>query len=216
MRCRGGFVIVLVCLEPPSPCRASRAALALALARAGSAQVVALVAGGRALTPTLDLARASAARVIHLDDPALDKADFFTTGMVLAEAARHLGAGVILAGQHSDQEGQGLVPAVLAHHLHAPSFARVLGLGWPASSPDTVELTLRAGGRICRIESPLPAVLTTEPGAAVPPARAADAAVAVETLSLAQLGLDPSRVVPRPDLLGTLVDMPAERSSQDR
>jgi electron transfer flavoprotein alpha/beta subunit len=209
-------VIVLVCLEPPSPCRASRAALALALAQAGSAQVVALVAGGRAETPTLDLARASAARVVHLDDPALDKADFFTTGMVLAEAARHLEAGVVLAGQHSDEEGQGLVPAVLAHHLHAPSFARVLGLEWPAGSPDTVELTLRAGGRICRIASPLPAVLTTEPGAAIPPARASGAAVAVETLSLAQLGLDPSRVVPRPGLLGTLVEMPAERPSQDR
>ena len=51
-----------------------------------------------------------------------------------------------------------------------------------------------------------------------PPAREPGSPVAVEPLSLAQIGLDPSRVVPRPDLLGTLVEKekPAEPSSRDR
>ena len=91
-------------------------------------------------------------------------------------------------------------------------------MGWPAGSRDTVEVTLRAGGCICRVASPYPVVLTTEPRSPAPPAREPGSPVAVEPLSLAQIGLDPSRVVPRPDLLGTLVEKekPAEPSSRDR
>jgi electron transfer flavoprotein alpha/beta subunit len=198
-------VIVLVCLEPLTPSRASRAALDLALARAGSAQVAAVVAGGPAGSPALELASAAATRVVHLDDPALDKADFFATGMALAETARHLGAGIVLAGVHSDEEGQGLVPAAIAHHLSAPIFSRVLAMGWPAGSQDLLEVTLRAGGRVGRIATPLPVVLTAEPRTSASSARPPQTPVTVESLGLSQLGLDPSRLVPRPDLLGALV-----------
>jgi electron transfer flavoprotein beta subunit len=204
-------VIVLVCLESPAPGRASRAALDLACSLAGAAQVVVLSAGGATANQSLDLVRrrVALARVVHLMDPMLDQADFFTMGMVLAEAARHLQASLVFTGERSDDEGQGLVPAALAHHLRAQRIARVQSVRL-SDSPDSLEVTLRAGGRVCTLACHLPLVLTVPP---VTPSRApADGdARPVETLLLAQLGLDPSRLVPRPDLLGALVPAPAER-----
>ena len=199
-------MIVLVCLESPAPGRASRAAIDLACTLAGGAQVMAISAGGPASSASLALARAhaSVARVLHLDEPALDKADFLTVGMVLAEAARHLQADLIIAGERSDDEGQGLVPAALAHHLKVPLISRVQAVRLSATA-ETVEVTTRAGGQLCTLACPLPLVLSTTPSRA----SAAEPAMAnrgvVETLTLAQLGVDGSRLVPRPDLLGALV-----------
>lgn len=205
-------MIVLVCLESPAPSRASRAALDLACTLAAEPQVVAVSAGGSAASLSLDLARrrSPVSRVLHIEDPALDQADFLTTGMVLAEAARHLEAGLVIAGERSDHEGQGLVPAALAHHLHAHLVSRVQSVRL-AATPDTVEVTLRAGGTICTLACQIPLVLTTSPGADIAAEPPVGAPRAVESLPLAQLGLDASRLVPRPDLLGTLVPAPGER-----
>lgn len=202
-------MIVLVCLEPQSPSQASRAALRLACNLGEKADVVVVSAGGAADNASFQWARQSGSirRIVHLDDPSFDKADFFTLGMILAEAARHLGARVVFTGEHSDSEGQGMVPAALAHHLRAPLFARVADVRLPETGDPVLRLTIRSSGRLCRVVSPLPAVL------AIPPAGVADGpqtpdgktAPAVETLTLAQLAIDASRLVPRPDLLGTLV-----------
>lgn len=208
-------MIVLVCLESPEPSRASRAALSIARRFAGTAQIVALSAGGPVASASLDMARRSGAhRVIHLDEPALDRADFFTLGMVLAEAARHIGATLVIAGERSDDEGQGLVPAAVAHHLGAPIVARVQDVESSLATPNAVVLTVRAGGRKNRIEMALPLVLSTPPA----PIAANDAAIvshaslpSVQTMTFARLGLDHSRVVPRPDLLGTRVPLSAPR-----
>ena len=202
---------VLVCLESPAPGRASRAALDLACTLAGGAQVVVISAGGLASSASLTLARthASVARVIHLDEFALDKADFLTVGMVLAEAARYLQAGLVIAGERSDDEGQGLVPAALAHHLKVPLISRVQAIRVSATA-DTVEVTTRAGGQLCTLACPLPLVLSTPPSRAAAADPAAANLGAVETLTLAQLGVDGSRLVPRPDLLGSLVPPPPE------
>jgi electron transfer flavoprotein alpha/beta subunit len=204
-------VIVLLCLESPSPGRASRAALDLACTLAGSAKVIALSAGGPAASASLELARAcaSVARVIHLDDPLLDKADFLTMGMVLAEAARHLEASLVIAGERSDEEGQGLVPAALAHDLKAHLISRVDAVRVSATA-DAVEVRVRAGGQICTIECPLPLVLTAPPRAAGEARPTASHPASIETLPLTQLAIDASRLVPRPDLLGSLAPAPAE------
>jgi len=169
-------------------------------------------AGGSVASHSLDLARTCApvSRVLHIEDPALDQADFLTTGMVLAEAARHLEAGLVIAGERSDHEGQGLVPASLAHHLHARLISRVQSVRL-AATPDTIEVTLRASGKICTLACPVPLVLTTPPGPNVAAELPVGAPRAVDSLPLAQLGLDASRWVPRPDLLGTLVPAPGER-----
>jgi electron transfer flavoprotein beta subunit len=206
-------VIVLVCLESPSPSLASRAALRLACGLGDRANVVVLSVGDESAGPSFELARRSAAvhRIVHLQDPTFKKAGFFTLGMVLAEAARHLEARVILAGQHSDGEGQGMVPAALAYHLKAPLFARVGSVQLPASEDEVLHLSIRSGGRLCKVESPLPVVLTIQPSSAEetsPLPESTQSSPAVETLSLAQLGIDASRLVPRPDLLGTHAPAP--------
>jgi electron transfer flavoprotein beta subunit len=207
-------LIVLVCLESTSPSQSSRAALRLACSIGDKANVVVLSVGGEADGPSFDLARQSASvgRIVHLQDPVFKNAGFFTLGMVLAEAARHLEARMILAGEHSDGEGQGMVPAALAHHLKAPLFARVDAVQLPASGDAVLHLSLRSGGRLCKVASPLPVVMTAQPERAderSPSAERTKSSLAVETLSLTQLGIDASRLVPRPDLLGTLAAAPA-------
>jgi len=207
-------VIVLVCLESPSPSLASRAALRLAGGLGDQANVVVLSIGGEVEDPSFELARQNAAvrRIVHLQDSTFNGAGFFTLGMILAEAARHLEARVILAGEHSDGEGQGMVPAALAHHLKAPLFARVESVQLPTSDNEVLYLSLRSSGRLCKVASPPPVVLTTQPrpvGESSKSAAHTKSSLAVETLSLAQLGIDASRLVPRPDLLGSLAPGPA-------
>jgi len=207
-------VIVLVCLEPPQPGRGARAAEILARKLAGVAESVAVCVGGPLDSPSLTWAidRHSFRRVIHVDDAPLEKTDFMTLGAILAEVARRLGAGVVITGEHSDREGQGLVPAAIAHHLHAPLIARVCELRRSGADPDRLEITTRAGGKLCTLDVATPIVLSTEPASyeeIVP--LAATGASAVETLTLPQLGLDADRLVPRPELLGTPVAAPSER-----
>lgn len=207
---------VLVCLETPQPGRATKAAELLARRLAPLVQIVAVSAGGGVDNATLAwaLGRRSFTRVIHLDDPTLDKVDFMTLGIVLAEVARHVRADLVIAGEHSDGEGQGLVPAALAHELHAPLIARVQDVR--LAGADEFEVEVRAGGRLCTLACRRPIVLTTSlatDGGNVAPDDTT-AASAVESISLAHLSLDPSRLVPRPELLGSHFPIPAEKLRQ--
>jgi len=206
-------VIVLVCLESPCPGQGARAAETLARKLAGVAETVAITVGGPTDSESLTwaLERRSFRRIIHLDEASLDRADFMTVGMVLAEVARHLDARVVIAGEHSDLEGQGLVPAALAHLLRAPLIARVQDLRLPSPESQQLEITVPAGGRLCTFACPLPIVLTAITaldGEAVP-LDLTGAASAVEVMTLVQLTLDSSRLVPRPELLGAHVPSPS-------
>lgn len=208
-------MIVLVCLEPPKPGRAAKAADRLARKLGTSAETVAVSAGGSRESESLAwaLGRRSFQRIIHLDDPTLDKADFMTVATVLSEVGRQIRADVVIVGEHSDGEGQGLVPAALAHQLQVPFIARVLDARLGDSA--RLEVTVSAAGRLWTVGCPSSVVISTSaslddhetPDAAAP-------ASCVETLSLAQLTLDPSRLVPRPELLGSLVPFPAEARRQ--
>jgi electron transfer flavoprotein alpha/beta subunit len=204
-------VIVLVCLESPRPSRASRAALDLACSLCPDARLIAVTAGGPGDGDSLVLARSTAAvsRVVHIADAALDHGDFMTMGVVLAEAARHLEAGLVVTGERSDEEGQGLVPAALAHHLHAHLLARVLAVR-PAQQAESVEVVLRSGGQRLTVAAPLPLVVSVPAPLVVPTAPSTGAQRESETWSLDRIGLAASRLVPRPELLGALVPAPAE------
>jgi electron transfer flavoprotein alpha/beta subunit len=102
-----------------------------------------------------------------------------------------------------------MVPAALAHHLRAPLFARVADVQLPETGDEVLRLTVRSGGRLCRVASPLPAVLAI-PVADGPPTKSRNLSPAVKTLTLAQLAIDASQLVPRPNLLGTFTSIPAE------
>jgi electron transfer flavoprotein alpha/beta subunit len=207
-------VIALCCLEPPRPSRAARAAEILVRRLGGVEQKVAVCAGGPANAESLvwALQRCSFQRIIHIDDSSLDKADFMTLGMVLAEVARQVGASVVIVGERSDVEGRGLVPAALAHHLRVPLVSHVRDLRLSPADSERLEITTQAGGRLCTLESASPIVLS------VPPTRSEDIlpgvpdpASAVEQMTLAQLALDPSRLVPRPELLGSQIPAPSDK-----
>jgi electron transfer flavoprotein alpha/beta subunit len=204
-------MIVLVCLESPRPSRASRAALELACSLCPDARLIAVSAGGPADSDSLELARSTAAvsRVVHVADAALEHGDFMTMGMVLAEAARHLEAGLVVTGERSDEEGQGLVPAALAHHLHAHLLARVLAVR-PAQQADTVEVVVRSGGQRLTVAAPLPLVLSVPPPLGMPPAPSTGPRRESETWGLERIGLAADRLIPRPELLGAMVPAPVE------
>lgn len=206
-------MIAVVCLESPTASRASRAALDLTSALASQVQVIALCAGGPPGSPSLALAGACAAvsRVLHIDDPLLAGADSFTLGLVLAEAVRLLEAGLVVAGDRSDDEGQGLVPAAIAHHLGAPLLSRVQAV--TLAEGDSVQVTVRSGGQLATLRGVPPLVLSTPPAAAVRELTMG-ASRAPEALPFARLGLDASRLVPRPDLLGALVPGTAEIAAE--
>jgi hypothetical protein len=205
-------MIALLCLEAPQPGRATRTAEILARKLAGVERKVAVSAGGPGNSESLvwALGRRSFQRIIHVDDSSLEAAGYMTVGTVLAEVARHVCATVIITGEHSDAEGQGLVPAALAHHLHAPLVSRVQDVRASPSDPERLEITTRAGGRLYTLDISPPVVLS------VPPATCDDIGLAapnstlsVEAITLAQLALDPSRLVPRPELLGSHLPAPA-------
>lgn len=209
-------MIVLVCLESPIPGPAAREALHLAARLRGHARIFSLTVDGPKACESLAVARQHDAveRAYHLADPTLDKADFFTLGMVIAETARHLEARLILMGQLAHGEGQGLVPAAVAHHLRAPLIARIRAVRCSANAPDTVEVDTRANGRMVTVVSPLPLVLAAPPVTpivGVPGENRESRQEELVTLSLGQIGVDASRMVPRPDLLGKLVPAPAPR-----
>ena len=209
-------MIVLVCLESPRPGQASLAALRLACAMGDTAKVIVISAGGEARNEACALAcrTEGVARVVQLCDKELDEADFLSVGRVLAEAARHLEASIVLVGEHSDDEGEGLVPASLAHHWGAPLLARVREVQLPAKEEAPWEVTVRASGCLCKVRGTSPLVLAVPPaiaGTSPQPTGKNQTACEIETLSLTQLGIDTSVLVPRPDLLGALVLLKSER-----
>ena len=97
--------------------------------------------------------------------------------------------------------------------MNAHLVSRVQALRFSAAA-DTIEVTARAGGQICTIACPLPLVVTTSAQVAGVDMARADNPATIETLPIARLGIDASRLVPRPDLLGALVPAPAENVNE--
>lgn len=194
---------VVVAAECEGLGSSSRAALALAR-RLAPGSLTALSAGGPPDAPALqECLRAGAARAVFLRDAALESTDFHGLGRALAAAIRHLGgADLVLAGAVSESEGLGIVPAVIAHHLGVPFVAAAEEVAPDPNHAARVLATVRAGGRLRRLAIRLPAVLSIAPGPA--PDLAPEAPLTPEVLTLADLGLDPSSVLRRSNLLGAL------------
>jgi len=196
-------VTIAVCVEPKALGSASRAALALARGLAPGHDIVAIAAGPAGPAPALTEAlRAGVGRAIHVADAALDQAEFPALGLVLAAAARRVGASLILTGTSSDQEGRGVVPAAIAHSLPA---LFITGIEEAAAAAESrLIVRLRAGGSRRRLELQLPALLTVARHARVVATADGKSTGSEETLTIADLGIDAACVSPRPGLVGTL------------
>ncbi len=205
-------MIALVCIEPTGASAASSVALRAA-SNAGHGLKVVVVSLGSAqqfrksprLHPTGPIER-----ILRVQDGGLADANADTTGLVLAELARHIQASVVLVGEQSGTEGTGLVGAALAEHWQAPYVAGGHALGVDDAAAK-LRVSVRAGGCLCEILAPPPVVIATPPlGSALEPSEDELPVPPVETLALGDLAIDPSRLVRRPDLRGTLISTPAQ------
>ena len=189
---------VVVCVEPARLGGAARSALALAAGLGPDVAVTALagapVPGGKGL---LDACRCGAGRGVEVVGPGLDGSDAAALGRALAEAARGLGAELILAGNRSDREGRGIIGAAVAHHLGAPYLPGVEALA--IETPGEVVVTLRLGGWRRRLAVTLPAVLTVAPAPVADPVASPHAAAEIDVIRVEVSG---SR--PPPALYGSL------------
>jgi electron transfer flavoprotein beta subunit len=186
---------IVVCLRPAvneadrRRCNDPALALALALGAAGH-RTIALLPDSVGHVEPLQLALAAgAARAVRLIDDQMSTTDFHGLGQLLAKAVRVLDGDIVMMGFPFDDEGVGAMSAALAKNLGAVHVSRVEAMS-AGARPDTVEVTVRGGGRKRRLAVKGPAVLSVvaPPDADValpeasPPPAAPDAAI--ETLAL--------------------------------
>ncbi len=163
-------------------------------------EVIVIGAGSEAATTGLRTCLAMGAdSAILVGDAALDKADSYVIGSVLAQVCRTLNPDLILFGKHAIGVDNGQVPAVVAERLNLPQACVVTKL-------DVQDKTFRAErdieGASEIIEGTLPAVLTAQKGLNVPRyaslkgiMAAKKKQIAVQTL--ASLGLPEDDLKPR-------------------
>jgi electron transfer flavoprotein alpha/beta subunit len=203
---------VAVCLESVGPGPASLRALGLAQALGESASVITVSCGaepegGR---PGHALPSTATGRLVRVFDPALADAPAAVVGKVLAALTSRVGADLVLTGTASANEGTGLVPAALAHERQMLLLSGVDDLSLDSGRADAVQATIKLAGRCWRVRVPLPAVLAVLPGGYTLPEPTSPGPP--ESLSLAQLGLDPAALAVPGDLRGAF--LPARRKPE--
>jgi electron transfer flavoprotein beta subunit len=129
-------------------------------------EVVVVGAGTEQATAGLRTCLAMGAdSAILVSDPALDKADSFVLGTVLARVVRNLSADLILFGKHAIGVDNGQVPAIVAEQLDLPQATVVTKLDIQDKS-FRAERDIEGAHEI--VEGNLPAVITAQKGLNVP------------------------------------------------
>lgn len=171
--------------------------LALQLVEQHGGEVTVVTMGPAAADDALRRALAMGANhAIHLLDDALAGSDALGTARALAAAIAPLGADLVICATESTDAYSGMVPGALAELLELPqlTFAREASV---EGATLTVKRAVDTG--IQTIQATLPALLSVTASIAeprYPTFRGLMQAkrVAVQTKSLADLGLDPSQV----------------------
>jgi electron transfer flavoprotein beta subunit len=163
-------------------------------------EVVVVGAGSEAASAGLRTCLAMGAdSAILVGDAALEKADSFVIGSVLAHVCRSLNPDLILFGKHAIGVDNGQVPAVVAEKLNLPQASVVTKLDFQDKS-FTAEREIEGACEV--IEGILPAVITAQKGLNVPRyaslkgiMAAKKKQIAVQTL--ASLGMPEEELKPR-------------------
>ncbi len=135
-------------------------------------------------------------RSIHLTDPALENSDCCATGYALARVLERESPDLVLLGQQSDDGECYAVGAIVADHLRMPSLTQVIKLEvWQGR----VRCERQAEYGYDTVELDLPAVISVgdainEPRYPSLKAIMGARAKPLETLSIAEAGIDPWRV----------------------
>lgn len=98
---------------------------------------------------------------VHIDDPALEGADAYTTATALAAAIKDVPYDVILCGQRAIDDDSGQVGSVLAELLNVPQLTIITKVD---VEDGKVKVIKPIEGAQLLIESPLPCVITAQKG----------------------------------------------------
>ena len=135
-------------------------------------------------------------RGVHVVDPAIHGSDALSTSLVLAKALEHVGFDLVLAGMASTDAEMSVVPSMVAERLdvNQATFAGTLTV-----DGDSVSITREGDAAREHVTTRLPAVVSVTDQAEearYPAFRAIMMAKKkpVETLSLADIGVDPGSV----------------------
>jgi len=129
-------------------------------------EVIVVGAGSEQATAGLRTCLAMGAdSAILVQDPALEKADSYVIGLILARVCRNLSPDLILFGKHAIGVDNGQVPSVVAEQLNLPQASVVTKLDIQDKS-FRAERDIEGAHEI--IEGNLPAVITAQKGLNIP------------------------------------------------
>lgn len=164
----GNAVAILVrrlegCVPVLGPCEREAVRAGLILARALELPAVAVCAGSaephdRALEVAL---RAGCDRALRVDVAPELAGDYLAVAELLAAAADHLGARLVVCGDRAQDGGRGAIGPAVAELLGVAHFSGVLAVE-PIARPEAVgrfRCRCRAQSEVAEIECSLPAVL---------------------------------------------------------
>ncbi len=148
---------------------------------------------------------------IHVKDDGIGKADAFAVGSVLAKVCSGLKPDVIFFGKHSIGVDDGQVPSVVADQLSLPQVSVVVKLAIE-NGEFRAEREIEGAREV--VEGNLPAVFTAQKGLNTPRYASLKGIMAakkkaIETRTLADLGLPADSFAPRISVLG--VTLPPSR-----
>jgi len=102
-------------------------------------------------------------KAVHLDDPALDGGDAFTTARALAEQIKGMEYDIIFCGKQAIDDDAAQVGVALAEYLNIPHANLVIKVE-VASDKKKVKVNRQIVGGEEVLEMPLPAVITCQKG----------------------------------------------------
>jgi len=185
---------------------------ALKIKEKAGGEVVVVGAGSEAATQGLRTCLAMGAdSAVLVNDPALENADSFVIGTVLAKVCRTLAPDLVLFGKHAIGVDNSQVPSVVAEQLDIPQVSVVTKL-------EITDKTFRAErdieGAQEVVEGSLPAVVTAQKGLNTPRLASLKGIMAakkktVTVQSPADLGLTADELKPRVSV--ELITMPPSR-----
>jgi len=190
--------------------RALEVALAHADAHDDTEVVVMSMAPGSAAATIRKGLAMGAGSAVHIADPALAAADLGLTARTLAAAIRRTGFDLVITGNLSTDGSGGVIPAMLAELLEVPNATALASVEIAEGS---VSGTRAVDGGSMRVSAPLPAVISiTEalPDARFPNFKGIMAAKKkpFETLSAADLGIDPEDLSAAVSIMTAITERP--------
>src|SRR3954465_15141226 len=170
---------------------------ALTVKEAHGGEVTVLTVGPDTATDAIRKALSMGAdKAVHVSDPALHGSDAVQTSAVLAAALGQLEYDLVLCGAEATDSQMSVMPALLAERLGLPQLSGARKLTVEGS---TAKVERQTDGGYWALEAPLPAIVSTwdtinEPRYPSFKGIMAAKKKPVQSLTLADLGIDPSTV----------------------